>query len=141
MNKGEHVSLILPVYYTQTFKTKKDKTFLVNLNWWRNSHYYIKNEVKTWFTEYITKELTDAKVKPIKGKYELAFVYYYKNVTSDLDNVCAMANKHFNDAAQLYGLVQNDNVKYCVKSCYYVGEKDKDNPRIEVFIRKWKEDK
>ncbi len=45
-----------------------------------------------------------------------------------------------NDAAQAYGLVENDNVKFCVKSCYYVAEQDKDNPRMDVYIRKWKED-
>lgn len=138
---GEHVSLVLPVYYTQTFKTKVDKTFLVNLNWYRNAHHFIKNEVKKWFTDNIFSQLAAASAEPIKGPYELAFVYYYKSVTSDLDNVCAMANKYFNDAAQAYGLVKNDNVKFCMKSAYYVGMQDKENPRIEVFIRKWVQEK
>ena len=53
-----------------------------------------------------------------------------------------MANKSFNDAAQAYGLVENDNVKFCKKSAYYVGERDIDNPRMEIFIRAYtKKDK
>ena len=49
-----------------------------------------------------------------------------------------MANKSFNDAAQAYGLVENDNVKFCKKSAYYVGTQDKNNPRMEIFIRGYK---
>jgi Holliday junction resolvase RusA-like endonuclease len=131
-----YITLTIPCYYIQKFKTKDDKTLFINLNWWRNAHYFIKNEVKQAYTSLIIKQLKALNAKPIKGKYELAFKYYYKNVTSDLDNVCAMANKHFNDAAQAFGLVENDNVKHCIKSCYYVAEQDKENPRIEIFVRK-----
>jgi len=130
-----YIHLTLPVYYTQTFKTKPDKTFLVNLSWYRNAHHFIQNEVKQYYTSLITTFLQSVQAEPIKGKYELAFEYYYKNSVSDLDNVCAMANKHCNDAFQAYGLVENDNVKHCVKSAYYVAGVDKENPRIEVYIR------
>ncbi len=131
----DYLHIIIPVYYTQTFKTKPDKTFLVNLNWYRNAHYFIKNEVKQAYNELIITYLKANNIQPIPGKYELAFEYYYKSVVSDLDNVCAMANKHCNDAFQAYGLVENDNVKYCIKSTYYVKEQDKKNPRIEVYVR------
>lgn len=137
---SDFIHLMIPCYYTQTFKTKKDKTFLINLNWYRNAHYYIKNEVKQAYNALIIEQLQAINVKPIKGKYELAFKYHYKNAISDLDNVCAMANKSFNDAAQAYGLVENDNVKHCIKSCYYVAGQDKENPRVEIFIRAIKEE-
>ena len=137
----EYIQITIPVYYTQTFKTKNDKTFLVNLNWYRNAHYFIKNEVKQWFNDDIIRQLKELNAQPIKGPYVLAFKYYYKNVSSDLDNVCAMANKSFNDAAQAYGLVENDNVKFCKCSCYYTAEQDKENPRVEIFIRPYKEEK
>lgn len=138
----EHIHITIPVYYTQRFKTKPEKTFLVNMNWYRNAHYHIKNEVKQWFNEEILRQLRILNAEPIKGHYELAFVYHYKNPITDLDNVCAMSNKAFNDAAQAYGLVENDNVKFCKKTAYYVGEQDKENPRMEIYIRKYlKEDK
>jgi len=137
---NNYIHLTLPVYYQQTFKTKPPKMLFINLNWYRNSHYYIKNEVKQYYNTIIITELKQQQAIPIKGKYELAFEYYYKNVVSDLDNVCAMANKHANDAFQAYGLIENDNVKHCVKSCYYVKEQDKINPRIEVYVRAVKDE-
>ncbi len=138
----EHTHITLPVYYTQHFKTKDDRTFMVGMNWYRTAHYHIKNQVKVWFTDEILRQLKAIKAKPIKGAYELAIIYHYKSVVSDLGNVCGLASKHANDAFEKYGLIENDNVKYCKKEAYYVGEQDKDNPRVEVFVRKYnKEDK
>jgi len=139
MSSNTHVQITLPVYYTQRFKTKKDKTFLVGMNWYRVAFYHIKNEVKKWFTEEILKQLNKMKARPIKGSYEIAIVYYYKNPVSDLGNVCSLASKHANDAFEKYGLISNDNVKYCKKEAYYVGVQDKENPRVEIFVRAFKE--
>jgi len=136
----EYIHLTIPCYFTQHFKTKKDKTFLVGMNWYRTAHYQIKNQVKIWFTDDILKQLKAMNAKPIKGKYEVAFKYYYKNGSSDLMNVCGLASKHANDAFEKYGLIENDNVKHCVKECAYVGEQDKENPRVEIFVRAVKEE-
>lgn len=105
------------------------------MNWYRNAHHFIKNEVKEWYTLYILALLKDMDAQPIKGEYELAFVYHYKSKVSDLGNVCGLASKHANDAFEKYGLIENDNVKFCKKEAYYVGEYDKVNPRVDVFIR------
>ena len=130
-----HLQIVIPCYYTQRFKTKKDRTFLVGMNWWRSSHYHIKNEVKKWFTDDILNQLKAIQAEPIKGSYEIAFEYYYKNITSDLGNVCSLASKHANDAFEKYGLIENDNVKFCKRECYYVADKDTDNPRVVIHIR------
>jgi hypothetical protein len=37
------LKLILPIYYTN-----KNKTFLVNLNWYRNVHFIENNQVKKY---------------------------------------------------------------------------------------------
>ena len=139
MDDKGYIHFAIPVYYTQTFKTKEDKTFLVNMNWYRNAHYHIQNTVKQYYNTMIIGILQDSMVQPIYGPYELAFEYYYKNPITDLDNVCGMANKHCNDAFQAYGLVENDNVKFCKKTTNYVMEQDKLNPRVEVYVRKLKD--
>ncbi len=136
---SNHIQLTLPVYYTQVFKTKPAKTFLVGMNWYRNAHHFIKNEVKTWFTDDILRQLRELNATPILGPYEIAIVYHYKSKVSDLGNVCGLASKHVNDAFEKYGLIENDNVKFCKKEAYYVGEYDKENPRAEVFVRAVKE--
>lgn len=105
------------------------------MNWYRTAHYFIKNEVKVWFTDEILGQLKAIGPCPIKGDYEIAIVYHYRSKVSDLGNVCSLASKHANDAFEKYGLIENDNVKFCKKEAYYVGEYDKDNPRVEIFVR------
>ena len=135
MDNCEHIYITLPVYYTQVLKTKADRTFLVGMNWYRNAHHHIKNQVKTWFTDEILRQLRNLDAQPIVGTYEIAIVYHYKSVVSDLGNVCGLASKHANDAFEKYGLIQNDNVKFCKKEAYYVGDYDKENPRVEIYVR------
>lgn len=129
-----HLHIAVPCYYTQEFKTKKSKTFLVGMNWLRVSHHYIQNKVKQDYSDLITPKLVASGFK-IKGKYEVAYVYYYKSKVSDLLNVGALMSKYFLDAAQKAGTVEEDNVQYCVKEAFYIGEQDKDNPRVEIYIR------
>jgi len=135
----DYLHITLPVYYIQTFKTKKDKTFLVGMNWLRTAHYYIQNEVKQKYSEVFTPQLAAHPFKVI-GKYEVAYEYYYKNKGSDLLNVGALMSKYFLDMAQKAGVVEEDNVQFCVKETFYAKEQDKDNPRMEIFVRKVKGD-
>ena len=123
----------IPVYFTNTYKTKKDKTFLVSLNWYRNAYYHEQNSVKKYYTELLTPILET--LPTISGTYEITYVYYYKNSTSDLPNVTPMCSKWINDVLQSLGKVPNDNVKYLIREIHEVGGKDVDNPRAEITIQ------
>ena len=138
---GEDIGLVvvLPVYYVTKFKTKKDKTILVNLNTLFTSHYHTRNKIKQHYNAYIIALLTSMQPAKITGKYEIGIRYFYKNIRSDLDNIASAMAKLFLDAAQAYGLVEEDNINHCVRITAEVGDRDKDNPRVEVFIRKIKE--
>ena len=122
----------LPVYYTQTFKTKSDKTFLVSLNWYRNAHYFIQNDVKRFYHDTIENLVKDYPV--LTGRYKVTYTYFFRNKTSDLPNVTPMTSKWVNDTLQSLKLVANDNVQYLVQEIHNVGEQDRDNPRVEVLI-------
>lgn len=130
----EYIQITMPCYYTQTFKTKKDKTFLVGMNWLRTAHHYIQNKVKQDYSDLLVPLLQKTGFT-IKGRYEVAYEYYYKNKTSDLLNVGALMSKYFLDAAQKAGVVEEDNIQYCIKESFYVKTQDKENPRIEVYVR------
>lgn len=134
----EHLQITVPCYYTQTFQTKKSKTFLVGLNWSRNAHHYIQNTVKQTYSDIITPLLVQSGFK-IKGTYEVAYVYNYKSKSSDLLNVGALMSKYFLDAAQKAGTVAEDNVQYCLKESFYVGVQNKENPSVDIFIRPYKD--
>ncbi len=137
---SDYLQISLPVYYTQTFKTKKDKTFLVGMNWMRQAHRYLQNEVKQEYSTIFTPQLVDHPFK-VKGTYEVAYEYYYKNKSSDLLNVGALMSKYFLDMAQKAGVVEEDNVQFCVKETFYAKEQDKENPRMDIYLRAFKEDK
>lgn len=125
--------LELPIYYTKHFKTKKDKTFLVGLNWYRNAHYFIQNEVKKYYHELVSLALRDFVVDTLTS-YRVKYRLYYKNPSSDLMNVVSIIDKFLNDAIQDLGLVKNDNVKFYKKCFIEVVKQDKDNPRVEIEI-------
>lgn len=127
------IKLTLPIYYTQEFKTKKPKTFLVGMNWYRNAHYHIQNKVKKDFGEIVKKGIGDQVFK-FADQYQVVYTYHYKSAVSDLANVTGMTSKFVNDTLQELGVVPNDNVKFLVKETHIVGEQDKDNPRVEVEI-------
>lgn len=127
------LKISIPVYYTNTYKTKEDKTFLVSLNWYRNAYYHEQNKVKQHYANLLTPVLMN--LPTIKGAYEIEYTYYYKNSTSDLPNVTPMCSKWVNDVLQDLGKVTNDNVKYLTKEIHQVGGKDALNPRCEITIK------
>jgi hypothetical protein len=135
------IHLVLPVYYTQEFKTKPSKTFLVSMNWYRNAHHFIKNTLKKDYHELIGNQLKGVSPIPNDSKYQVHYTYYYKSVTSDLPNVTPMTSKWLNDSLQSLGIVKNDDVRHLVREVHEVGYQDKENPRVEIKIKIIKENK
>jgi Holliday junction resolvase RusA-like endonuclease len=84
------------------------------------------------------KEIIDSDFK-IKDSYEIAMVYYYKNILSDLDNICSQILKYSLDALQKAGVIVDDNIKYGKKISFYVGEQDKEHPRVEMYVKEFKD--
>ncbi len=128
------IELSLPIYFTKEFKTKPSKTFLVNLNWFRNAHHFIQNDVKQHFHELIAEKL-DTNKSRIEGKYTLDISLYYKNTNCDASNIIAMSEKYVLDALQGLNVVKQDSVRYHVGTTWQVVEQDKDNPRVVIKIK------
>lgn len=125
------MKIILPIYYNQNFKTKKDKIFLVNLNWYRNAHYFISNDVKNHYKELVARQVK----KPIQGKIRLNFSIFIKRKGSDGDNIHAIIRKFFLDALVDLKIIEDDNFEIVVGGCdnYF---HDKKNPRAEIEVIK-----
>ncbi len=77
------------------------------------------------------------KIRPIKGKVEIAIACFEPNAKRDPDNVQAGANKIILDALQGMGILQGDGRKYIDLICPAV-EVDKNKPRIKVEMREKK---
>lgn len=122
----------IPIYYTFEYKTKKDKTILVGMNWYRNTSFHPSNQVKKYFHEYIanvTKHLT-----PIEDTFHLSIAIYYKNPTCDGANIASLAEKFVLDALQSLDIIQQDNVKYHLGTSWHVAGQDKESPRCEITL-------
>lgn len=103
------------------------------MNWYRNAHYFIKNEVKKYYHELVISLLSDFTDDRL-GKYRVKYKLYYKNKSSDMMNIVPMVDKFLNDAIQEMGLVKNDNVQYFGDCNIKVVEQDRENPRVEIEL-------
>lgn len=122
----------LPIYYTKEYKTKPSKTWLVNLNWYRNAYYHEQNEVKQYYNTLIANlDLPN----PIEGEYTLDIKVFYKNAASDGHNIANMFEKFVLDALQELSIVKQDNVKYHLGTIWSIGGCDTQNPRVEIEIK------
>lgn len=131
------LTIELPIYWTQHFKTKKDKTTLVGMNWYRNAHFHAQNKMKQDFHELVRKQIGAQK---LQNKFKLALGIYFKNASCDGANIAALMEKVTLDALQEDGVIINDNVQYHKGSSWEVLGQDKENPRCVITITDYIED-
>ena len=55
--------IILPIYFTQEFKTKDPKTFMVGMNFYRNAHHHLQNKVKVHYHSIVAEQLTNSSLR------------------------------------------------------------------------------
>jgi hypothetical protein len=123
------MKIVLPIYYDFTFRTKKPKRILVGLNWYRNAHHRVSNNVKIHY-----HKLTAAAVKDNKfGRIKLVYKVYAGRNGTDGHNIRAVIEKFFMDGLVECGAIVDDDISHVIgdTSEYYI---DKDNPRIEIEI-------
>ena len=131
------IKLELPIYWNTT----KSKQELVSMNKYRNYFHSVKHKMKKEFDSIARLELLKYKGLRIKGEYKIRYTLFYKNAGCDLMNVISLIDKFFQDTLQKVKITENDNVSFCKYVEAIVGEKDKENPRVEIEIeeiREWK---
>lgn len=124
--------IILPIYYEIKYKTKKSKTILIWLNWYRNRHFFTSNDVKHHFHKLISEQVKDIKFKQIKLKYKV----YMKTRKSDYMNIRSIIEKFALDWLVENGNIENDTLEYVLWDLWCEVFIDKDNPRCEIEIIK-----
>ena len=130
------MTIVLPIYYIQEFKTKANKTHLVGMNLYRNAHHFLQNAMKKYFQELVLEQLpsVEQKLKQFTVNYKI----YYKSPVCDGSNIVALIEKFYLDAIKTHGLISDDNVNYHLGSTWSVAGQDKENPRIEIAIKEIK---
>jgi len=128
------MTVILPIYYTQEFKTKPNKTSLVGMNLYRNAHHFLQNNMKKHFQDLVIEQLPP--VVEVVQQFTVTYKLYYKSPACDGSNIIALIEKFYLDALKEHGLIADDNVKYHLGSSWTTIEQDKENPRVEITIHK-----
>lgn len=109
------------------------KQFYINLNHYRNAHFYQLNSAKIKFKELIYDQLVKL---PDLNVIELCYtVFIPQNREVDTNNIASIADKFFCDALVESGKLTDDNYKYLTHTSFRFGGVDKVNPRIEVEIK------
>ncbi len=105
----------------------------LNLNWYRNAHFYTLNTSKVLFKEQIWDQLKDL---PFFTSVRLKYVIYPGSKRLlDVANIGSIIDKYFCDAMTESEHWEDDNYTVVKEVTYAFGEIDKNNPRAEVFIQ------
>ena len=123
------MEIILPIY----INTSKNKKVLMSLNWYRNSHYGIKDKVKKQYHEIVYEQLRGAR-KPFDKRIGVKYQLWYKRGDCDLMNVVSVLDKFLLDALVQAGMIKDDNVNKYISCHAEVGGKDSKNPRLVCII-------
>lgn len=125
------MTITLPIYWTQEFKTKPPKVWLVGLNNYRNWHHHTSNKWKTEFHELVHSQLTP---DTTFNRFTLNIDLYYRR-SCDPSNIVPLMEKVFLDALQDANVIPEDNVNHHISTTWTVIAQDKDNPRCEITIK------
>jgi Holliday junction resolvase RusA-like endonuclease len=109
----------------------KKPNSLFNLNFYRNAHFYVLNNIKINFGNLVQEQVD--KLEPIDTPVILHYTYYAKRKGTDLDNVLATVQKSLQDVLTKRVLTE-DTCDYIVGNTQRFGGYDKTNPRVEVHI-------
>ena len=111
----------------------KNKSFILNLNNYRNAHYHVLNKSKIAYKAHLKKQillLPDYGV-PIRIHYKL---FPKTRRRTDIGNVLSIHQKYFEDALTEFGCIDDDNYLFVPATSQSFGEVDGNNPRVEISI-------
>ena len=120
------VPLKLPLH------TKKSPWFYLNLNVYRNAHYFTLDKAKKTFEEYVWNQVkTLPKFKYIGIEYTL---FPGSNRKMDISNTCCIVDKFFCDTLVNAQIIEDDNCGIVKKIVYLYGSVDRNNPHVEIYL-------
>ena len=120
----------------------KTKVFWLNLNQYRNAYYQTLNKAKKDFKESILEQIKELpNLTNMWGQVTIHYTYYHPTRRkSDVANIVSVVDKFFCDALVETGKLEDDNYDFLRSSSWGYGGHDKDRPRMEAVISRYKGD-
>ena len=110
----------------------KVKTWILNLNQYRNTYFRTLNTVKINYKKEMLSQITAG---PSYNRIACIYTVYPANKRSfDLGNVCCIHQKFFEDALVELGKLPDDNYNNIPLIVYQFGKVDPENPRVEIEV-------
>jgi hypothetical protein len=114
----------------------KDKSFILNLNVYRNTCFQVLNQTKVIYKALVKEQII---VLPEFVAVEAVFINYPATAAiPDTHNVCCIHEKYFADALVEFGKIPDDKPLYWKMSKYLFGGIDRKNPRVTIILREAK---
>lgn len=111
----------------------KNPKFYLNLNTFRNAHFYTLNAAKQSFHSLVSPLLAHL---PVMDRVSFTYVLFPKTRRDmDVANICSIVDKFFSDTFVTESKVIDDNYHYLPSVTYEFGSVDPINPRVDVIIR------
>lgn len=115
-----------------TLTLPNKKSWALNLNLYRNTHYRSLNAYKRLFNLEVEPILKDL---PVFNKITLTYRLYPKTRREmDIANVLTVVDKFFSDALVEFGKLPDDNYKHLTEISFSYGEVLPSNPHALVLI-------
>ncbi len=127
------IKVTCPLYITLPRVKSKDKKIFINLNTYRNLYHYTNNEVKKKYLEIVKIQLEGVIIDtPVEVTYK---VYKASRRKLDKMNVISITSKYLMDAITQLECWEDDNDDFIKTETIMPTELDRENPRVEVFIK------
>lgn len=111
----------------------RKKKYSLNLNLYRNTHYYVLNQMKKNFSSLVQEQLKD--IPPLKKVFLKYIVHPKTKRLFDVANVCTVVDKFFCDALVQAGIIADDNCTIVEYVSYTVGNRsDKGYSYVTVDV-------
>jgi hypothetical protein len=121
------VTIALPAYLKLS-----GKTYSLNLNVYRNTHFHKLNQAKSLFEREVAGRIARL---PRMAKVDLTYrLFFGSNRDVDVSNVCAIVDKFFSDTLVNTDKLVDDNRRVIASVRYLWGGVDTQNPRVEVTL-------
>jgi len=111
------------------------KWFVLNLNQYRNTHFFVLNKAKKIYAEAIQ---TQVELLPAFDKVIIHYMLFTKDRRMcDLDNVLSIHAKFFQDCLVQNSKLKDDTYLFVVGSTFEFGIINKTDPHVRITIQEY----
>ena len=129
------MKFILPLEVFITKSRTPQSKFILNLNNYRNAHFFRLNAAKIAFKNEVADQILAVPKQEKTAKFRLIYTLFPKsNRRIDTNNPLTVIDKFFCDALTEFGFWVDDDSKHLTETIFRPSEVSPENPRAECQV-------